>query len=197
MLMKKLFTALSVLLCVSLHTQAQDTIRMNTKDPVLVSAKNKVYIIVPADTLGADSVVVVNSKAYFKLIQDKQSCKTFINLYQVYQERVSTGDKQVQSLIDSYEVIIKTRDSSYTTLLQEYYSLNSLLSSSITQTESAILISRSSLDTLSRSLQTISEDNKLLRKDLTIMKQQNNKNKWRFGLAGLGIGLLVGILIMH
>jgi hypothetical protein len=151
----------------------------------------------PADSLAADSVVVVNSKAYFKLVQDKQSCKTFINLYQMYQQRVSTGDKEVQGLIDSYEVIIKTKDSSYTNLLHEYYSLNSLLTSSINQTESAIIISKNSLDTLSHSLAVISEENKGLKEDLSTMKQQTNKNKWRYGLAGLAIGILLGILIMH
>lgn len=195
--MKNILSSFLAIVYLSIQAFAQDTLKMNTTEPVLVSAKNKVYVFMPADSLAADSVVVVNSKAYFKLVQDKQSCKTFINLYQMYQQRVSTGDKEVQGLIDSYEVIIKTKDSSYTTLLHEYYSLNSLLTSSINQTESAIIISKNSLDTLSQSLAVISEENKGLKEDLSTMKQQTNKNKWRYGLAGLAVGILLGILIMH
>ncbi len=200
MFMKKSIVFSITLFCLSILAHAQDTIKIKNLEPKLLSSRNnKVYFFMPAadDTLNTDSVVVVNSKAYFKLVQDKQSCKTFINLYKMYQQSVSKGDAEVQGLIESYEVIIKTKDSSYTALMHEYYSLNSLLSASINQTESAILISKNSLDELSRSMDAIKEENEGLKTDLSTMKQQNNKNKWRFGLAGLGVGLLLGILIMH
>lgn len=194
--MKQLILFVSILMF-STCVYAQDTIRVDNTKPSVLPSANKVYIFIPSDTATSDSIVVVNSKAYFKLIQDKQTCKTFISLYQLYKQKVGKGDVEVQGLIESYEVIIKTKDSSYTVLMEEYYTLNGLLSSSINQTEEAILISKNTLDTLSLSLKTITAENKYLRADLTSMKQQNNKNKWRYGLVGLAAGIFIGILLIH
>jgi|GEM_PF-3174954 hypothetical protein len=185
------------LLVSGIRTFAQDTIKTIDKQPVLLSAENKLYFFIPADTSGRDSVIVIPSRLYWKLMQDKESCKTFINLYQVYHQRVSKGDTEVQGLIDSYEGIIKTKDSAYTVLFHEYYKMNSLLSSSIDQTEASIKISKNTLDTLSQSLQVISDQNAHLKTDLQTMKSQNTKNKLRFGLAGLVLGVVIGILLMR
>ena len=185
------------LLFIYVYASGQDTVNVTDKQPVLLSTENKLYFFTPADTLKKDSVIVAPSRIYFKLIQDKESCKTFINLYQIYQQRVSKGDAEVQGLIDSFEGIIKTKDSAYTVLFHEYYKLNSLLTSSINQTEASITISRNSLDTLSHSLQMISDQNMHLKTDLQTMKAQNAKNKLRFGLIGFTAGIIIGILLMR
>jgi len=193
--MKHFFFISLTFLCI--RALAQDTIKTPDKQPVLLSAENKLYFFMPADTSGRDSVIVLPSRIYWKIMQDKESCKTFINLYQIYHQRVSKGDTDAQGLIDSYEGIIKTKDSAYAVLFHEYYKLNSLLSSSIDQTEASIKISKNTLDTLSQSLQVISDQNAHLKRDLQIMKTQNNKNKLRFGLIGLAVGIVIGILLMR
>ena len=176
---------------------AQDTVKVTRKHVALLSVKNKLYYFMPEDSLQTDSVIVVNGKVYFKLMQDKESCKTFIDLYYIYQKRVAKGDADVQGLIDSYEGIIKTKDSSYAVLFHQYYKLNSLLTSSINETERSVNISKNALDTLSSSLHVISDQNNALNKDLKIMKAQNNKNKLKFGLGGLILGLVIGLLLVH
>jgi hypothetical protein len=194
MILRYLLIVFSLVYTISLF--AQDTIRYDFSKPILLSSKPGLYYIYPSDSTSKDSAIIVSSKLYFKLIQDKQSCVTFINLYQMYKNQVNTGDKEVSDLINSYENIIKTKDSSYTQLLKEYYILNGLLTTSIRQTETTINLNRNTLDTLSKSLEIMEDQNKELRSNLDVMKKQQNRNKLFFGAGGVAIGFLFGLLLL-
>lgn len=176
---------------------SQDTIRLQTRKPQALSAVSRLYFFVPSDHETIDSIIVINSNAYYSLIQDKQACATFTQLYQMYKKRIGEGDVKVQELIKGYEVIIQTKDSSYTTLLKQYDAERALTTKSIQQTTETLHICRSSLDSINTSLNSIEQENNLLKQDLKTIKKRHNTQKWSFALVGVSIGILVGLLLMH
>jgi len=174
---------------------SQDTIRIHTTKAYALSARQKLYFFIPANNDHIDSVVVLNSNAYYLLLEDKQACASFMNVYQLYKKRISEGDSKVQALIQGYEVVIQTKDSSYASLLKQYDALNALTSTSIQQSNETIRICRNSLDSLSTSLNTIQQVNTILKKDIKTMKKQHHIQKWGFALVGISIGILIGVLL--
>lgn len=194
--MRKILSSIVLYFIGVMGVIAQDTLKYDFNKPIVLSSNPGLYYILPVDTTQKDSAIVVSSKLYFKLIQDKQSCVTFINLYQVYKQKVSSGDKEANDLIQSYESILKTKDSSYAQLLKEYYVLNSLLSTSIRQTESTIVLNKNTLDTLSKSIEIVEKQNVELRTDLSTMKRQQNRNKLFFGAGGVAIGFLLALILL-
>src|SRR3954469_8427461 len=115
-----------VVICLSfvLITKAQDTLTVDCQKPVFLDVKSGIsYVNIP-DSSSCDSFLVVRTDQYFKLVKDKQACKTFIQLYQMYKNQVKSGDAEVGEIVDSYESIIKTKDSAYAVLFKEYYTLN-------------------------------------------------------------------------
>ena len=185
----------------SLHSYsiafAQDTIHMHTHDIHVLSSQQKLYFFVPSNNDNTDSVVVINRAAYYDMQRDNQACSTFVHLYQLYKTSVHAGDLKVQRLINGYEVVIQSKDSSYTALMKQYEALHELNNKSMQQTTSTIRICRSSLDSLATSLNILQQENSLLQKDLTVLKKQHRKQKWGFALGALAAGLVIGILLVH
>lgn len=174
---------------------AQDTLHIHSKKIYTLSAKSKIYFFIPATNDQIDSVIVINSKAYYALIQDQDACATFMNVYELYKKRISEGDSKVQALIQGYEVIIQTKDSSYASLVKNYDALNIITSKSIQQSNTMLHICKSSLDSLNTSLNTIQQENTILKKDIKTMKKQHHIQKWSFAIIGVSIGILIGILL--
>jgi len=176
---------------------SQDTIHIYSNDVHVLSARQKLYFFMPVNNDRTDSVIVLNSKAYYSLIEDKQACVTFTHLYQLYKKRIGEGDAKVQQLIRGYDVIIQTKDSSYTTLLKQYDAERALTTKSIQQTTETLRLCRNSFDSLNTSLNRIQQENTILKQDIETMNKHHKTQKWSFAIAGCAIGLLVGILLTH